>query len=485
MTLKLRMRRWRCCNKTCERQTFVERLPEIATPFARRTQRASELLHLFGHSVGGRPGERLMNRIGMPTSDDTILRHLKRRAKVRGAELGVRVVGIDDWAWRNGSTYGTIVVDLERREVIDVLPDRSMTGTANWLKQHPEIEIISRDRCGLFARGAREGAPQARQVADRFHILQNLRDVIQAQLSRAAGSSARPLLPGQDRDDERDVMISPSLRDKHGGAEHRLLARMANRRSRQAIFGQVRALHDEGRSVADIVRRTGFDRRTIAKWIRVDALPDRNASAPKTCSPRYFEEFLSRRWAEGCVRGRQLFREVKARGYTGSFSNLERLLAKWRGPTRNTPRRAQTIAPVHALDPTTGRSISPIVAAALCVKPRGLLTNNQAVKIDVLKIEGSEFATMRRLAMRFRGILRSKNVAKLGVWLKDAHQSGLYAMQRFVRTLRRDIDAARNAVTESWSNGQTEGQINRLKTLKRAMYGRASPEHLRARMMPF
>jgi transposase len=161
------------------------------------------------------------------------------------------------------------------------------------------------------------------------------------------------------------------------------------------------------------------------------------------------------------------------------------LLAKWRGPTRNTPRRAQTIAPVHALDPTTGRSISPIVAAALCVKPRGLLTNNQAVKIDVLKIEGSEFATMRRLAMRFRGILRSKNVAKLGVWLNDAHQSGLYAMQRFVRTLRRDIDAARNAVTESWSNGQTEGQINRLKTLKRAMYGRASPELLRARMMPF
>ena len=116
MTLKLRMRRWRCCNKTCERQTFVERLPEIATPLARRTRRAAELLHLFGHSVGGRPGERMMERIGMPTSDDTILRHLKRQAKARGADAGARVVGIDDWAWRKGSTYGTIVVDLERRE---------------------------------------------------------------------------------------------------------------------------------------------------------------------------------------------------------------------------------------------------------------------------------------------------------------------------------------------------------------------------------
>ena len=196
MTLKLHMRRWRCCSNMCERQTFVERLPEIAAPLARRRRRAAELLHLFGHSVGGRPGERLMERLGMPTSDDTILRHLKRQAKARGAKAGARVVGIDDWAWRKGSTYGTIVVDLERREVIDVLPDRPMAGTANWLELHPDVEIVSRDRCGLFAQGAREGAPQARQVADRFHILQNLRDAIQAQLSRATGASVRPLLPG-------------------------------------------------------------------------------------------------------------------------------------------------------------------------------------------------------------------------------------------------------------------------------------------------
>jgi transposase len=113
-----------------------------------------------------------------------------------------------------------------------------------------------------------------------------------------------------------------------------------------------------------------------------------------------------------------------------------------------------------------------------------MLTNNRAVKVNALKSEWREFTTMGGLAMRFRGILRSKNVAKLGVWLTDAHQSGLYAMQRFARTLRRDIDAVRSAVTETWSNGQTEGQINRLKTLKRAMYGRAGPELLRARMLP-
>jgi transposase len=141
----------------------------------------------------------MMKRIGMPASDDTILRHLKRRAKERRAQANVRVVGIDDWAWRKGSTYGTIIVDLERREVIDLLAVRSAGATADWLKQHPDIEMISRDHCGSFAQGAHEGAPQARQVADRFHILQNLREAIQAQLGRAAGSSARPLLPPDGR----------------------------------------------------------------------------------------------------------------------------------------------------------------------------------------------------------------------------------------------------------------------------------------------
>jgi transposase len=165
VTVKLRIQRWQCRNKACKRQTFAAQLSEIAAPLARRTTRAAELVQLFGHGVGGRPGERLLKRIGMPTSDDTILRHLKRQAKTNTTVTSVRVAGIDDWAWRKGSTYGTIIVDLERREVIDLLPDRSAATTADWLKRHPEIEIISRDRCGSFAHGAHEGAPQARQIA--------------------------------------------------------------------------------------------------------------------------------------------------------------------------------------------------------------------------------------------------------------------------------------------------------------------------------
>jgi transposase len=160
------------------------------------------------------------------------------------------------------------------------------------------------------------------------------------------------------------------------------------------------------------------------------------------------------------------------------------LLAKWRNPKRKTPRPALPPLRTSAVDRATGRLISPIVAAALCIKPRGLLTSAQVATVDALKSEWPEFATMRRLVMRFRGILRSKNTGKLAAWLKDTQQSGLYAMQRFARTLRRDIDAVRNAITEHWSNGQTEGQINRLKTIKRAMYGRAGPELLHARLLP-
>jgi Transposase len=433
-----------------------------------------------------------MKRLGMPVSDDTILRHLKRQVARRGGKTTLRVAGIDDWSWRKGRTYGTIIVDLERREVVDVLQDRTTTGTAEWLGQHPEVEIVSRDRCGLYAQGAREGASQARQVVDRFHLLQNLRETIEAQLSRVDRSTGRALLP--EANDEGVAAIASGPGGRRDLVEHRCLTRQAHRRSRQAIFDQIHSLREAGNSIGDIARQTGFGSRTIRKWLKFDAPPERRATAPKPCSPNYFFDYLSRRWAEGCVRGRELLHEIKLRGYTGSFSHLERLLAKWRrsddakvsaapvaGP-KIEPKPTMVTAP--AVDPATGWTITPIVAASLCIKPRGLLTANQAAKVDALKSASPEFTAMRRLAMRFRGVLQSRDVQKFGVWLKDAHQSGIYAMQRFARTVRRDLDAVTNALTEEWSNGQTEGHINRLKTLKRAMYGRAGIELLRARMLP-
>ena len=150
-------------------------------------------MDLIGYSMGGRPAEHLMDRLGMPVSDHTILRQIKRRASV-SIQDAVRVVGIDDWSWRRSTRYGTIMVDLERRSVVDVLDDRSVESAKAWLQARPSIKVVSRDRCGLYAQASREGAPQARQVADRFHLVQNLRAAIKEQMSLCGHANVRPIL---------------------------------------------------------------------------------------------------------------------------------------------------------------------------------------------------------------------------------------------------------------------------------------------------
>jgi transposase len=234
-----------------------------------------------------------MKRLGMPVSDDNILRHLKRQVARLQANAAVRVAGIDDWSWRKGRIYGTIIVDLERREVVDVLQDRTTAGIAEWLGQHPEVEIVSRDRCGLYAQAAREGAPQARQVADRFHLLQNLRETIEAQLSRADRSTGRALLP--ESNDEEVAAIASGPSGRRDAAGHRHLTRQMHRRSRQAIFDQIHSPRDAGNSIGEIARQTGFGARTIRKWLKFTAPPERRTTAPKPCSPHYFFDYLSRR----------------------------------------------------------------------------------------------------------------------------------------------------------------------------------------------
>ncbi|WP_322883392.1 ISL3 family transposase (plasmid) [Sinorhizobium medicae] len=491
VTVKLRLSRWRCAHQECERQTFTDRLPTIASPYARRTRRVSGIVGLLGHSAGGRPGERLMRRLGMPVSDDTILRQLKRDAALVSCDAPIRVVGIDDWSWRRSWRYGTMIVDLERHSVVDILEDRSVASVARWLEQHPSVEIVSRDRGGLYAQAAREGAPQARQVADRFHLMQNLRVAIEEQMSLGGRATGRALLPDKWIGSAQIDLLQD---DPHVDARQRRRGRHAHQQSRQAVFDTVHALNEEGLSCSEIARRTGYGRRSIAKWLTFEKPPDRQKAALKPTSPLYFEAFLAACWKDGNRCGRHLFHDIRQRGYTGSFSNLERLLASWRRTERSVKDSASpapiipdqpprdAVTPIR--EPETGHVISPVVAAAVCMKPRSTLTITQARRVDALKQGSPEFALMRSLGMRFRGIFRSRNPGKLDSWIDDAVNSGLVAIARFARVLHRDLDAVCNAIELPWSNGQAEGQINRLKTIKRAMYGRAGPELLRARMLP-
>ena len=426
--LGVRINRWRCRNRQCAQKSFVEQLGKSALPYARRTHRVSELARLLGHATGGRSAERLLRRFSIPHSDDTVLRILKREAARRRKPV-VRVTGIDDWAWQKGRSYGTIVVDLERREVVDVLPDRSAQSTAQWFLEHPEVEIVSRDRCGLYAQGARRGAPQAEQVADRFHLLQNLRETIEQQLSRNYGyakvsSTAIGWIGSEATADSNSHGRQPEL------AKHRGLARLGCQAVWLERFDGVKALQREGKSVGAISKEMSLNWRTVAKWASLNELPERRSMNPKSTTPRKYEGYLSQRWAEGFRTARHLLPEIQKLGYTGSLTHLERLLSQWRR-AESTPSLPELSTNAGGHVPLQPFLVPPKAASFLCMKPRGLFTEEEAEKVKQLKDSDPAFATMRQLAMRFRGILHGRNSAKLDAWLDDAHRSGLYGLRRF------------------------------------------------------
>ncbi len=223
-----------------------------------------------------------------------------------------------------------------------------------------------------------------------------------------------------------------------GGCDAGSPAAPWSRRRRQTLFEQIRTLYEAGDAVTEIARKLGIGPRRVYRWVRRIDLPEASAMAPKPCTPAYFGALLARRWAEGTTKVRHLFSEIRQLGYTGSYSHLARFLAPWRGnsalgnagETASLDEEAHAPPVVRTLDPMTGRRISPLTAAALCVKPRGQMTARQIANVDALKRGSAEFTTMRALAMRFRGLLRGGTVERLDIWLDDARASGIYGMRR-------------------------------------------------------
>lgn len=272
--LRMTLTRWQCRDCKCLRRTFSDQLPSIAPPYAHRTVRMAEIVGLVGHGMGGRPAENLLHRLGMSVSDNTVLRQLKRDVRGMTQDNDIRVLGIDDWSWRRSSHYGTIMVDLEKRSVVDILDDRSVESVKTWLQERPSVEVVSRDRCGLYAQAAREGAAQARQVTTPFHLIQNLRAAIKAQMSLYGHANVRPIL-------SKDSMASTRTCFQY--------ARLAHRQSRQEIFDQLHSMRQRGLSYSEIARRTGYGRRSVTKWLASTSPPDRKRAELKTTSPLYFE----------------------------------------------------------------------------------------------------------------------------------------------------------------------------------------------------
>jgi transposase len=299
--MKLRVGRWRCRNSNCARKIFTERIPTVAAPHRQRTERMESIVQVVGRSLGGRPAERLMRRLGMAVSNDTALRHLKRGAQI-ACDKRLRVVGIDDWAWKKGQHYGTILVDLERRTVADLLPERSAQQAEHWFKQHPGVEIVSRDRFGLYAKAAQRGAPQAQQVADRFHLLINLQEAVEHELSRQ-----RSLLfyvdPSRSKLKVNAPKPLPNRLPPTPNAERVAQYQdvvLERRTLHQALFEKVHRLRHAGMNASQIVRETGISRKRVDKWLRLAELPERNKMEPKMNSPAFFRDYLVRRWTAGC-----------------------------------------------------------------------------------------------------------------------------------------------------------------------------------------
>jgi transposase len=467
--LRLRARRFHCPNLACPRRTFTERIGQVAGVAARRTGRLADLQRQVALATGGEAGSRLAGRLAMAASPDTLLRLVSRTEPV--PRPTPRVLGVDDWALRRGHRYGTVLVDLERHAVVDLLPDRQADTLAAWLRRHPGVEVVARDRAGAYAAGARAGAPQARQVADRWHILRNLGDALRSVVERQHGAIRRIAR-----------QVAEEMADRPHGRTIEVPRPTAPERRKQAAFARRQARYEQaerlladGLPLPDAAARLGVDPRTLRRWRAIGHAPlwDRRPGG-SILDP--FRDHLERRWAEGCGNARQLWRELVELGFAGRPS----IVRVWTGRRRKADAIAGVPSPGQGPRPRRWKPPSLHRRTRLLTAAPGEASGPDRLLCDRLLAQMPDLRAAASAARRLAGLLRKADTGELASVLEEMAATPL---ARFAEGLKRDAAAIQNALELPWTTSPVEGQVNRIKTLKRAMYGRAGFDLLRRRVL--
>lgn len=465
-SLRLRVRRFVCPTMDCPTRTFVEQVAGLTTRHARQTPQLRRMLEAIGLALAGRAGSRLATALGLPVGRSTVLRLV--RALPEPTVGPVSVLGVDDFALRRGHVYGTVLVDIDSHRPVDVLPDREADTVADWLRAHPDTQVICRDRAGAYADAARTAAPQAIQVADRWHLWHNLAEHVEKTVAtHHACVRTEPEIAVQvpAEQDTVDLAAAAEAAQAERVDNSGLVARTKLR------YEQVHALKAQGKGIMSIMRELRLAKGTVRRFYRAatveELLAKPRAGRPSVLDP--YKPYLHERWNAGVRKASVLYREITEQGYHGSQGRVAVYLAPFRELAAAPPARPAV--------PKVRR-----ITSWMLTRPDQLDDEHRVTLKQVLATCPHLDATAGHVTA-FAAMLTGRHGDRLDSWMAAVVADDLPHLHRFVNGLRRDYDAVRNGLTLPHSSGVVEGTVNRIKMIKRQMYGRAGFDLLRKRIL--
>jgi transposase len=463
VTIRLAVRRFFCGNPDCAAVTFAEQVGGLTSRRARRTPPLARALGVIALALAGRAGARLAGALGLTAARSSMLRLVMALPDPQAGT--VTVLGVDDFAFRRGRDYGTILVNAETGQPVDLLRDREAETFAEWLKEHPGAEVICRDRAGAYADGARQGAPGAVQVADRWHIYHNLSEHVAKAVARHRGCLQEPA-PGPEPKETTGPQAAPDLRQAAAAAAARRAEESALAVRTRQRYEQVQALRAQGKGIKPIMRETGLAKETVRRFYRACAADELLAKV-RDGRPSLLDDYkpyLHQRWNEGCANVRQLHAELKQRGYQGSYGTIRDYVL---------PFREAGAAPPAVPGPPKARDL-----ASWILRHPDNLHDDEKEKLARARERCPHLDALAGHVTEFAKILTGRHGDRLDDWITAVEADDQPDLHSFARGIRHDHQAVLNGLTMPWSSGVVEGNVNRLKMLKRQTYGRASFELL-------